>query len=131
MRHTVLAVVACLVAVSGCVSSPTQGEAPGTDRTCFRVRLVNSFSALDDHHVVVKVSANKRFLLTLEKSCSGLAFSRGITIADESTRVCDDGFAWLSFEHPGSGTERCRIVDVEAVNSSEEAEALVDSRKDD
>jgi hypothetical protein len=124
----VIAVAMAGLGLAGCASSPPGDAAPPADRTCVRVQQINSYEVIDDHHVVIKASASKRYLLTLEASCTGLSFARGISIVETATRVCNDGFSWLAFEHSGHGTRRCRIVDLEAVDDDKAARALVESR---
>jgi hypothetical protein len=114
--------------LAGCASSQPTDAASATDRLCVRVEQINSYEPIGDHHVVIKVSVSKRYLLTLEEICTGLSFARGIAIADASTRVCNDGFAFLAFQQQGHGARRCRIINLEEVENSEAAEALVESR---
>ena len=125
-----LAVVAVL-GLAGCASSRPTDAASATDRVCVRVQQINSYQPIGDHHVVIKASASKRYLLTLDEICTGLKFARGIAIAEASTRVCNDGFSFLTFQQPGHGTRRCRIINLEEVENSDAAEALVESREDD
>jgi hypothetical protein len=117
--------------VVGCASSQPTDVAPTADRVCVRVERINSYEPIGDHHVVITVSAGKRYLLTLDKICTGLEFARGIAVADTSTRVCNDGFAFLAFQQSGHGARRCRINNLEEVENSEAAEELVESRKGD
>jgi hypothetical protein len=120
-------VLAAAVAV-GCASSPPAGETSSAGKVCVKVREINSFHALDDRNVLVKASAGDYYLLTIDKGCVGLSFARGIAIAGGPTRVCSDGFDFLAYDHPGSGLQRCRIVDVEAVKDEKAARALIESR---
>lgn len=121
--------VAAGLGLTGCTSSQPTDAASAADRVCVRVKQINSYEPIGDHHVVIKVSVNKRYLLTLEEICTGLNFARGIAIADASTRVCNDGFSFLAFQQQGHGARRCRIINLEEVENSEAAEALVESRK--
>jgi hypothetical protein len=123
--------VAAGLGLAGCASSQPTDAASATDRVCVRVQQINSYEPIGDHHVVIKVSASKRYLLTLEEICTGLNFARGIAVADKSTRICNDGFSFLTYQQPGHGVRRCRIINLEEVESSEAAEALVESRKGD
>ncbi len=133
MRRTRLLAVAVVagLGLAGCASSQPTDAASATDRVCVRVQQINSYEPIGDHHVVIKVSVSKRYLLTLEEICTGLNFARGITIADTSTQVCNDGFSFLAFQQPGHGARRCRIINLEEVENREAAEALVESRKGD
>lgn len=129
--RTSIVIVALAASLTGCTSSATVDTPTPAERVCLRAREINSFSALDDHHVVVKLKPRERYLLTLEQSCSGLTFSRMIAVADRSTWVCNDRTSWLTFDHAGYGTRRCRIMDIEPVESENEAKAIVESRTTD
>ena len=133
MRRTCFLAIAMLagLGLAGCANSQPTDGASATDRVCVRVQQIASYEPIGDHHVVLKVSVSKRYLLTLEEVCTGLNFARGITIADASSRVCNDAFSFLTFQQPGHGARRCRIINLEEVETSEAAEALVESRKGD
>lgn len=123
-----LGLAAAVALFAGCASSqPTGGEASAA-RVCVKVREINSFTALDDRHVLVKASVSDHSLLTVDKACVGLSFARAIAIEGAPTRVCSDGFDFLSFHHPGAGLKRCRIVNIEPVADETAARALIDSR---
>ncbi|HUF17504.1 MAG TPA: DUF6491 family protein [Thermoanaerobaculia bacterium] len=118
------------VVVGSCTTSrPEDGRV--AERECVNSQNIYDYDVLDDHHVVVEARSNDYYLLTLQEPCSGLAFARGIAIADAMTRVCGDGSAWVSFDQAIGGSKRCRIIGVERVGDTEEAEAIIQSRGDD
>ena len=122
---------ACLafaaVLLGGCAGLSVKEESI-TDRVCVNVRQINAFGALDDRHVLVKAGSGHYYLFTVDNSCGGLRFARAISIAEASTRVCGDGFSFLSFQHPGAGSLRCRIEEIDSVEDSDAARALIESR---
>ena len=108
----------------GCASAP---PSPGSkDETgCIKRREINAITPLDDQHVFVKVSAERFYLLTVEKGCRGLRLARSLVISDSPIRVCGDGNTLLSFEFPAEGPTRCRIEKIEAVADKDAAWDLI------
>jgi len=115
------------VVLVGCAGLSVKEESI-TDRVCVNVRQINAFGALDDRHVLVKAGSGHYYLFTVDERCGGIKFARSIVIADPSTRVCGNGFSFLSFEHPGAGSIRCRIKAIEEVEDEDAALALIESR---
>jgi hypothetical protein len=128
LRISFLALALAAFGAAACTSGQGAPAAPAAERVCVKVRQVNSFTALDDRHALVKASASGYFLFTVDEACSGLSFARGIAIAEAGSRVCDDGFDFLVFEHPAAGPRRCRIVKIEPVEDETAARALLESR---
>jgi len=92
------------------------------------VREINSIGALeDDQHAFVNVGSDRYYLLTLDKGCMDLRFASGVAIGDGATRVCGDGFSFLSFQHPDLGPMRCRIEDIVAVENKAAARELIEA----
>lgn len=127
-RITLAASALAALGTAACTSGQGAPAASTAERVCVKVRQINSFTALDDRHVLVKASASTYSLFTVDQACSGLSFARGIAIAEAGSRVCDDGFDFLAFEHPAAGPRRCRIVKIEPVEDEEAARALLESR---
>jgi hypothetical protein len=127
-RISFLALALAAVGLAACTSGQPEPAASTAERTCVKVRQINSFTALDDRHVLVKASVSTYSLFTVDQTCSGLSFARGIAIAEAGSRVCDDGFDFLAFEHPAAGPRRCRIMKIEPVEDEEAARALLESR---
>jgi len=128
LRHAISATLALVVVgLGGCVSSRPASETLNEERVCVNIRQINSYAALDDQHVFVKVTGRDNYLLTVENVCSGLTFARGIAISDKMSRVCGDGFGILVFMHPGVGSKRCRILKIETVADKDAAQALIES----
>lgn len=118
-----------VLGLTACASSPAEVTSVA-DRVCVDVRRISSVKALDDRHVLVTESANDQFLFTVDRGCSGLSFALGISIAETLNRVCGDGTSWLSFNEAGTGSKRCRIIDIEPVADESVARALIKERED-
>lgn len=122
----ILGTVVIATAFLGCATgrSPERSVA---DRVCIRASTVEDFDPLDDRHLLVTVGVTDEYLFTLEP-CMGLTFAQGIVLAETMDRVCSDGTSWLMFRQPGTGSKRCRIVDIEPVADEDAARALVEAR---
>ena len=135
MKDTWLAALPLLIlitALAGCTSSsgaPAGEESRAKTRICVPIRQINSYSALDDRHVLVDAAGKRTYLLTVDAACSGLRFANGIAIADQSTQICNDGFGFLSFRHAGLGKRRCRILDLRQFDDNAAARAFAESEK--
>jgi len=128
--YSISILILAAIVLGGCASSQPKTEGPDTERTCVRVRQINSYSALDDRHVYVNVTGKDDYMLTVDFGCPGLTFARGIAISEQSTQVCGDGSGLLSFNQPGVGIRRCRIISIDKVENQEEAKTLIESRSD-
>jgi hypothetical protein len=118
-----------VLVLAGCASSQPVAEQPRAGNICINVRQINSFEALDDRHVLIRARVSDYYLFTVGQPCSGLAFARAIVIPEPLNRVCGDGFSDLSFNLPGAGSKRCRIVKIEPVEDRRAAKALIESRR--
>ncbi len=120
-----------LTLATGCASTAAEREDAAratTDRVCVRVDQITGFEPLDNRHVVVEASVNDHYLFTVDRGCSGLSFARTIAISGTISRVCNDGFDFLAFDEPGVGSKRCRIIEIEPVDDTRAARALIESR---
>ena len=77
----------------------------------------------------MKVRAGHFYLLSVDKACAGLKLARAIAIVEATTRVCGDGFSFLSFEDPVGGPMRCRLERIDPVADQNAAEDLIRSRE--
>lgn len=96
---------------------------------CIYLRLLNAWEAIDDQHLVAKLSAARYYLFTVDHGCPGLEVARYGLVSEPSTRLCGDGFSFLRFEHPTIGLARCRVLGIEPVEDPDAARALVESRQ--
>jgi len=122
---------AVAVVLGGCPKVPPARD-PNVGRVCVNVREINSIGALeDDQHAFVNVGSNRYYLLTLDRGCMDLRFARGVVVGDGASRVCGDGFSFLTFQNPDLGPMRCRIEGMVAVESKAEARELIEADKSD
>ncbi len=126
--YSITTLIIAAVLLVGCASSQPKAQDSDTGRTCVRVRQINSYSALDDRHVYVNVTGKDDYMLTVDFGCPGLTFARGIAISEQSSQVCGDGSGLLTFNQPGAGARRCRIITIDKVENQTEAKALIASR---
>ena len=99
------------------------------ERVCVNKRSINSFDAIDDEHVYIKVSVNDHYLFTMQRRCTGLRHANGIGIKDTMSQVCSNGFGEIVYRDMGR-VQSCRIDTIESVASKEDAEWLVKDRKE-
>ena len=118
------------VFVGGCATAPAQRDSSSPDRPCIDRRDINTIRALDDQHVLVKVSADRFFMLTVDRTCAGLGLARSIAIVEATSRVCGDGNSLISFAEPTIGTMRCRVTALDAVADRNAAMDLIDARRE-
>ena len=130
IRTLALGLVSVAIVFAGCAHRPPQ-EAASDTRDCVYIHQINAYEAIDDQHLVVKISAARYHLVTVDRGCPGLTVSRYGLVKEPSTRICGDGFSFMKFEHPTIGLTRCRILDMEPVEDVAEAKELVESRQGD
>lgn len=113
-----------------CTSSqavPTADRGTLAVEGCFNLRTVDSFSPLGTQFVYVRTLSDGHYLLTLDAVYVNLPFATGIAIADNYSRICSSTGARLTYVNAGVAV-LCLIVRVEAVESKEVAEQVVQDR---
>ncbi|NIL95422.1 MAG: hypothetical protein GTO71_13530 [Woeseiaceae bacterium] len=121
------ALILCM-STTGCASGETTADETSSGTSdCFYIRNVNGWSSLDRKHVYIKEGVSKHYLLTLFASCPGLRYANAIALSNHMGRMCPNDFGAITFRDSGMLT-RCRITNVEAVTSREEAAALAEAR---
>jgi len=119
--------LALAAAVLGAGAALASEESPKAKRVCIKTREINVITALDEEHVLVKLSAGRHYMFTVDKVCQGLKLARKIAISD-ATRVCNDGLTLISFEYPTVGPITCRIEMLDSVRDKDDALDLIASR---
>jgi hypothetical protein len=117
------------VAVSWGGASRGAGDEGKVKRLCVNRREINTIRVLDDQHALVKLSAGRHYMFTLDKSCREFRLARKTAISEEAGRVCGDGLSLLSFETPTVGLMRCRIEGIDPVLDEAAARELIESRR--
>ncbi len=132
-RHGFTSKLPCLLlvaAASGCIATHTIGpgpDSPPSREACFQLRKVDSFTPLHGRYVYVRVRPEEHYLLTLDSIYPHLTTASGIAIEGGWGTICSDTGAVLVFADYGRPV-RCRIVKVEAVESKDAAQQLVEER---
>jgi hypothetical protein len=128
VRMSSLGFVAAIIVLGG--STRLAAEEPSKPkRLCVNRREINVIKALDDRHALAKLSANRHYLFTLDKTCQEFHLARQVAISDGAGRVCGDGLTLVSFEVPTVGPMRCRIEGIDAVPDEAAARELIASRR--
>lgn len=106
-------------------------EDGASEKTCFWLRNINDFRAIDNRHVWVRGPTRKnQYLLTLFQNCTGVRFTEHIALDTRPTnRLCSNGNEHLTVLD-GSFSQRCLISNVERVETIKQARELVQARKD-
>jgi hypothetical protein len=125
IRTLALGLVSIVFLVAGCAHRPPQ-EAATETRDCVYIHQINAYETIDDQHLVVKISAARYHLVTVDRGCPGLSVSRYALVQEPWTRICGDGFSFMKFEHPTIGLTRCRILEMEPVESPDAARERVE-----
>ncbi len=105
-------------------------EEGATERVCVNRRNIHSFDAIDDQHVYIKANGNNHFLFTMQRRCFGLRGANGIGVKDTMSRGCSGGFGEIVDHDMKRRLESCRIDTIERVASKDDAEGLVNDRKE-
>jgi hypothetical protein len=100
---------------------------PEAEEACFFVRDIDDFDALSDEFIFVEGRGDENYLLTMWSGCFALDGAVGIAVSSPMSRVCSTSGAEIRYRGLGR-LESCRIRAVEAVESKEIAEALVEQR---
>ena len=128
-RCTLAAMILAILFLGGPAAGQGNDEAGGDAKDdCFQIRRIDSWSPIDNTHILVRASRDEQYLLTLRSSCRGISRARGLALSNYMGRLCPGDFGRVTFRSSGM-SERCRIEDVERVRNKDEAEAIVESRK--
>lgn len=123
-----LAVVALALAVTACASSTGGGAAAGRvaaagqGRQCFPVQSVNSFNAVDEDTINIRVGVNDYWQMELLGPCRDVEWNLGVALRSRSggSFICDP----LDVEvlsQSISGPDRCPVKSLRRLNATEVA----------
>ncbi|OLF72177.1 hypothetical protein AWH62_10010 [Maricaulis sp. W15] len=107
--------------------SAVAGEAaPAASDGPIRIRNVNGYAVLDRQHLVLRAGASRRYLVTLQRRCSGLrsGMHLGLSLGRFST------IHNPRFEYVETRDDRCYFDTIEQVESNDEARTLIAARAD-
>jgi len=100
-----------------------------SERVCILTRNVEDFDALSDKYIVVEERRNKFFLLTMDRSCSGLRNAHTIGFKTTTARICSER-AGNEIVYSDLGSPRtCRIDTIVPVENKDDARAIVEEEE--
>jgi len=128
------ALIASPLATSQDASEEAADDGDSEEQVCIYPRNVRTFDAIDDQHIYVREGSDKHFLLTMQTRCFNLRSAMGIAFKDTTSRTCSNGFGEIVYRDrmgsPGRRMESCRIDTIERVESKQDAESVVEARKE-
>jgi hypothetical protein len=130
-RITLMSAASLLALVAGCATDDQAGTAD-VDRSqpvCFSDYDIRSFNPVDDEFIYVEGRGDSHYLFTMQRGCIGLRSANVIGIPDQPGRICANSLDDIIYRDIARGQSSCRILDIERVNSREEARELAEARK--
>ena len=106
-----------------------EGGEKQSSNVCVNSRTIRNFDAFTDEHIYVEDRGDTHYLFTMRGRCFGLRNSLGIAIKDTTSRVCSKSFGEVVYRDNRNQTTSCRIDTIEAVESKDDAKALVEQRR--
>jgi hypothetical protein len=71
----------------------------------------NSWTPIDDHHVMVQTNVNEAYLISVFEPCMNLPFATRLAVTSRFPHQVQSGFDSIRVGH-----ERCRISEIRPVN---------------
>jgi len=116
-----------------CACAAGDPGAPATvDRSepvCLTDYDIRSFSPLYDEFIYVEGPRDAHYLFTMQRGCMGLRSANAIGLPDQPGRICSNSLDDVIYRDISRGRASCRILDIERVNSRDEARELADARR--
>jgi hypothetical protein len=84
----------------------------------------DSWTPIDDHHVVVQTNLNEAYLLTVFEPCTNLPFATRLAITSRFPNTVSSGFDSIR-----AGRQTCRISEIRPVNYRQMRADLAEERK--
>lgn len=124
---TVILLIAAIITITGWASSPPATDTSG-ERTCFNIREITTWSAIDDKHLYVEgIRSDNKYLFTMFSSCHGIRFSRAIALSNQMSRVCSNDFGKVTYKDGGRRMS-CDINNIEQVANKKDAVGIVEAK---
>ena len=135
MRFVTAAILLTVTALSACSGMPRRESdqqmlarysAYAGDRvTEFRTfGSYNTWTPIDDHHVVVHTNINEAYLLTVFEPCNNLPFATRLAVTSRFPNTVSSGFDSIRV-----GRESCRISEIRPINYRQMRADLAEERK--
>jgi hypothetical protein len=121
MKFSTVAILLAVAALSACSGIPRQSDeqmlarynAYAGDRVSdFRTfGSFNSWTPIDNHHVVVHTNINEAYLITVFEPCMDLPFATRLGITSRFPNTVQSGFDSIRV-----GRQNCRISEIRPIN---------------
>src|SRR4051812_13242362 len=111
-----------LAAVTACASSapaPPRGVASAPDRKCFWARNVNSFEAVDENRVNIRVGARDVYQMTMFGPCPDVDWAQRIGLRSHGGSVICTALDAELVTPSTFGPTRCAIRDIRYLTPAE------------
>jgi hypothetical protein len=130
-RITLMSAAALSALVAGCATDnqASRTDADRSEPVCFSDYDIRSFNPVDDEFIYVEGRRDSHYLFTMQRGCIGLRSANVIGIPDQPGRICANSLDDIIYRDMARGQSSCRILDIERVNSREEARDLAEARK--
>ena len=123
MTKQMMIVVSTLIILAlGLVATQSFGMKSEPGLEVNKIKFANSidtWQALDARHLLVRISANKNYLLTLRNTCPGLSHSRNVGITSSNNTI------YAGFDYVTADGRRCGIQSISKL-SREEVRSLTE-----
>ena len=129
MRTLTMMLGGLALALAACASNGG-GERKAAENVCLSDYQITSLSPVGETFLYVKGIGDRHYLFTMERGCFGLRSANTIGIPDRAARICSNSADRVVYRDIARGAESCRILDIEAVASPDEARAIAKQRED-
>ena len=85
----------------------------------------NSWTRIENHHVVIQTNVNEAYLLTVFEPCINLPFATRLAVTSRFPNTVSSGFDSIRV-----GRDRCRISEIRPINYRQMRADLAAERKD-
>lgn len=134
MKSLVMTIGGLGLALAGCATGGGTGDGTGAPaqagNICLNEYQITSFSPIGDSHLYVDGIGDRHYLFTMERGCFGLRSANTIGFPDNIGTLCVGRSDYVIYRDIATGIERCRILGIEAVASSEDARAIAEQREE-
>lgn len=84
----IITAIFCLWTLAACASTAPASEQTTSSQDCFRSEQVSGYSYVDNHHISLRVGANRSYVLTTMWNARDLDWSHAIAIRSATGRIC-------------------------------------------
>lgn len=76
------------LALSACASPGATAPANRAERDCFRNVDVSGYELVDEHHVLLRINSQRRYIVTTQANTRNFDFTNEIAIRSRTSFVC-------------------------------------------